>query len=101
MGRKKAKNESNDKQTQRQLHYIHYLCIQIQRCFRGFYSRKYKRDHARRKAYCRMIEEKGKEILNNMQQYVFEQTEVMHSPYHSDISFDLLLLFYLERGRGS
>lgn len=100
MGRKKAKSEFNDKQTQRQLHYIHYLCIQIQRCFRGFYSRKYKRDHARRKAYCRMIEEKGKEILNNMQQYVFEQTEVMNKS-SLDMSFYLLLLCYLERSRGS
>lgn len=76
MGRKKAKAEAERKKTARQLHYIHYLCVQIQRCFRGYYSRKYKRDHAKRKQYCRFIEEKAHLILQQMQQYAFEQTEV-------------------------
>lgn len=75
MGRKKAKREADGKKTLRQLYYINYLCIQLQKCFRGFYSRKYKRDHSKRKAYCRELQEKGKEILEKMQQYAFEQNE--------------------------
>lgn len=76
MGRKKAKREADAKKTLRQLYYINYLCIQLQKCFRGYYSRKYKRDHSKRKAYCRELQEKGREVLEKMQQYAFEQTEV-------------------------
>lgn len=52
------------------------MVIQLQRCFRGYYSRKYKQDHARRKQYCRMIEEKGRMVLEGMEKYLSEQSEV-------------------------
>ena len=54
---------------------MHFLCIQLQRCFRGYYSRKYKHDQARRKLYCRMIEQKGQEILDEMAEYARIQAE--------------------------
>lgn len=57
--------------------YLHYLVGQLQRCFRGYYSRKYKQDHARRKQYCRMIEEKGRVVLEGMEKYFLEQAEVL------------------------
>lgn len=56
--------------------FLHYMVLQLQRCFRGYYSRKYKQDHARRKQYCRMIEEKGRLVLEGMERYLMEQTEV-------------------------
>lgn len=59
--------------------FLHYMVIQLQRCFRGYYSRKYKQDHARRKQYCRMIEEKGRLVLEGMERYLMEQTEVRMS----------------------
>lgn len=75
MGRQKANEEAGRKRTRRNLYYINYLCIQLQRCFRGYYSRKYKQDHSRRKQYCRFLEDKHIEVLNQMNQYAFEQAE--------------------------
>lgn len=75
MGRKRVRGMTLKKQHSRHLFYLHYLCIQLQRCFRGYYSRKYKHDQARRKRYCRMIEEKGKEVVEQMARYAQEQAE--------------------------
>lgn len=77
VGRVKSLSEALLKKQNRQLYYLHYLCIQIQRCFRGYHSRKYKQDQARRKRYIRTLEEKRREILEQMQKYAFEQAEVI------------------------
>lgn len=75
MGRKKARAAADSKKNGRRMYYLHFLCIQMQRCFRGYYSRKYKHDQARRKQYCRMIEEKGQEIVDQMAEYARIQAE--------------------------
>lgn len=69
MGRNIARANLRRKLEGRQLSLYHYLCIQIQRIFRGFYSRKYKHDQTRRKLYCKMLVEKGQMIRQSMQQY--------------------------------
>lgn len=76
VGRMKSFSEALIKRQNRQLYYLHFLCIQIQRCFRGYHSRKYKHDQARRKLYIRSLEEKRLEVLEQMQKYAFEQAEV-------------------------
>lgn len=93
MGRKKAKREKERKKTLRQLHYINYLCIQLQKCFRGYYSRKYKRDHSKRKAYCKMLEEKRQEVLAKMEQYAFEQSQVSEFSSYGIIIFNPPTIF--------
>jgi hypothetical protein len=54
---------------------FNYLCIQIQRCFRGYYSRKYKHDQARRREYVRMILEQGESVRAGLAQYASELAE--------------------------
>lgn len=78
LGRSRAMNASRQKQQDRHAAFLHYLCIQLQRCFRGFYSRKYKHDQHRRKQYCRMIAEQGEKIIDKMHQYSEEQAEVRY-----------------------
>lgn len=72
MGRFLARATLNQKLDGRQISLFHYLCIQIQKCFRGYYSRKYKHDQVKRKEYCKMLEAKGKEIRASMDKYVEE-----------------------------
>lgn len=76
VGRLKSLSEAVQKSQRRKLYYLHYLCIQLQRCFRGYHSRKYKYDQARRKLYIRMLEEKRREVLQQMEKYAAEQAEV-------------------------
>lgn len=54
-----------------------YFAIQIQKSFRGFHSRKYKKDHGKRKRYLQHVVAKGEEIRLNMQKYAEEQ-ELVH-----------------------
>lgn len=56
--------------------YFTYLCIQLQKCFRGYYSRKYKHDQVRRKQYCKMLIEQGELVRQNLQKYAEELAEV-------------------------
>lgn len=74
-GRNKATNEVKMRQHQRGVAFLQYLCVQLQRCFRGYYSRKYKHDQHRRKLYCQMIAEKGQAAAEQMRQYSQEQAE--------------------------
>lgn len=76
-GRKECRRRRREKAETRRMFYLHYLVGQLQRCFRGYYSRKYKQDHARRKQYCRMIEEKGRVVLEGMEKYFLDQAEVL------------------------
>eukprot|EP01033_Poteriospumella_lacustris_P000690 gene690-487_t len=76
-GRKEFRRRRRARQDWKHMSFLHYMVLQLQRCFRGYYSRKYKQDHARRKQYCRMIEEKGRLVLEGMERYLMEQTEML------------------------
>ncbi len=54
----------------------HYFMTQIQKSLRGFYSRKYKKDHGRRKKYLQGVEAKGNEVREMLKRYAREQEEV-------------------------
>ena len=53
-----------------------YFAAQIQRCFRGFYSRKYRQNHAARIAYFKSVSDKNEEVLAMMEEYANEQAMV-------------------------
>ena len=76
IGRVITRERRRDLLESRELSFFTYLCIQLQKCFRGYYSRKYKHDQARRKQYCRMLIEKGELVRQNIQQYAQELAEV-------------------------
>jgi len=75
LGRVKSSNSLHNKSNNRQLSLFHYLSIQIQKSFRGYYSRKYKHCQAARKKYCRTLLEEGEKIRNMMKQYSLDQEE--------------------------
>lgn len=75
LGRKAVQRLAQLKLDNRRRSVLDFLCCQLQRCFRGYYSRKYKQDHARRKQYCRMIEERGRLVVEGMEQYFLEQAD--------------------------
>ena len=75
-GREEAQLTLQRRNDSRQRSLFDYFTIQLQRCFRGYYSRKYRKDHAARKAYIRQIEEKNREVLEMMSQYALLQVSV-------------------------
>lgn len=68
-----ARNES------RQMAVYHWCAVQIQRLFRAFYSRKYRHDHAVRRAYLKSVEEKGDELRRTLQLHEEELQRVSGS----------------------
>ena len=52
--------------------------MQVQKSFRGYYSRKYKQDHSSRKKYLKSVEEVGEKIRESMRQYAETQAEVRY-----------------------
>ena len=66
-----------NKYDNRQLSLFHYLCIQIQKSFRGYYSRKYKQSMRKRKRYCQRISEEGEKVRKMMEKYSEEQIQVI------------------------
>ena len=50
-----------------------FFAIQVQRTFRGFYSRKYRQNHARRKAMLQEVVDKGETVRRAMYQYAVDQ----------------------------
>lgn len=52
---------------------FHYFCLQVQRCFRGYYSRRYKHNFYSRKNYIKQVEEKGNEIRAAISKYSHDQ----------------------------
>uniref|UniRef100_A0A7S3M3D7 Uncharacterized protein n=1 Tax=Spumella elongata TaxID=89044 RepID=A0A7S3M3D7_9STRA len=75
LGRNIARNKLKELDESRQLSLFNYLCIQLQKCFRGYYSRKYKHDQHRRKEYCKMLEEQGEQVRQNLQKYAEDLAE--------------------------
>jgi len=76
LGRNIARNKLKELDESRQLSLFNYLCIQLQKCFRGYYSRKYKHDQHRRKEYCKMLEAQGEQVRQDLQKYAEELAEV-------------------------
>lgn len=79
LGRIKSSNAFKNMIDNRQLSLFNYLCIQIQRNFRGYYSRKYKHCQKRRKSYCRKLMEQGEKVRKMMETYNSEQEEVNYA----------------------
>lgn len=50
-----------------------YYVANIQRLFRAWYSRKYRYSHYRRQQYVALIQQRGKEVLDMMNEYALEQ----------------------------
>ena len=87
LGRNKASSSLKNKYDNRQLSLFHYLCIQIQKSFRGYYSRKYKQSMRKRKRYCQRISEEGEKVRKMMEKYSEELIQVPILCY--DIVFHL------------
>ena len=60
----------------RQRSLFNYFAIQIQKCYRGFHSRKYRQNHSARRAYFKQIAEKNEEVLKMMAEYAALQETV-------------------------
>jgi hypothetical protein len=73
LGRTRARNALHSRVELRQICLFQYFAVQIQRSFRGYYSRKYKRNHAARKAYFKEVADKNKEVLAMMENYANAQ----------------------------
>jgi hypothetical protein len=69
----------------RQLSIFHYYCIQIQRTFRGFYSRKYKANQASRSQYRRALLEQSEVVRQTLQKYAEDLATVRMT--HNKSSF--------------
>lgn len=72
---KKFCNIKNNFYEEKQLKFYNYLVLQIQRCFRGYYSRKYKSDMKKRKKYIQELQEKNDELIRSMSAYAEKQLE--------------------------
>ena len=91
MGREKANSHLAVQLDGRQLSLFHYYSIQIQKCVRGFYSRKYKHDHERRKRFRKRIADDGERVRQQMEDYSIKQKMVTIS--HRNI----LKSYHIER----
>ena len=73
MGRQRSRGELRSKNERRMLSLFTFFAIQIQRSFRGHYSRKYKANHADRKRFIATVQESGRQVREMMYQYSMEQ----------------------------
>jgi hypothetical protein len=76
VGRRQAQLRLQEVRDSRQRCLFDYFTIQLQRCFRGYYSRKYKKDHSARRAYFKKVAEKNQEVLEMMSEYALVQVSV-------------------------
>jgi hypothetical protein len=53
-----------------------YFALQLQKSFRGYYSRKYRQNHASRKQYLQHVILVGQEVRDAMDRYAQQQEEV-------------------------
>ena len=72
LGRLISRKKKRSKIEFREISIFHYYCIQIQKCFRGYYSRKYKHDQHRRHQYTQMLIERNELIRESLQKYADE-----------------------------
>ena len=75
-GRKEARIRVQDRKNFQQSSLFQYFTIQLQRIFRGYYSRKYLSDHSARRAYFKSIADKNQEVLDMMAEYALVQISV-------------------------
>lgn len=69
------KRIKNYKQEKKRLSTFTYFILQIQKCFRGYYSRKYRQNHASRKKYLQHVILVGQEVRESMNLYAKKQIE--------------------------
>ena len=69
-----------------------YFALQLQKCFRGFYSRKYRQNHASRKRYLQHVVLVGQEVRESMKTYAKKQTEVLLFDSISHLLDSLLII---------
>ena len=75
-GRCEFRIRRQDRWESRQRSLYNYFIIQIQKCYRGFHSRKYRQNHFARRAYFKQIAEKNEEVLKMMAEYAALQETV-------------------------
>jgi hypothetical protein len=73
MGRKKSRLNNKIKLNLRQFLIMHYFALQVQRSYRGFYSRKYRANHSKRKEFMKQTLEKAIEIRKQLYIYATDQ----------------------------
>ena len=73
VGRKKVQAAKGDKGKRQKEHVYMFFALQLQRAFRGFYSRKYRQNHARRKAMLQEVVDKGEAVRRTMYEYAVQQ----------------------------
>ena len=78
MGRRRSKAAVEVKEDEMQLKVFEYFIIQIQKMFRGYYSRRYKKNHASRKKYLKDVTQKGEEVRRQLAEYARTVQEVTY-----------------------
>ena len=63
-----------------------YFAVQVQKTFRGYFSRKYKKDHGRRKRYLQGVEAKGNEVRETLRKYAEDQQEYERKKKEEDFN---------------
>jgi hypothetical protein len=69
MGRKKSRHQLKKRNESRLLSMFFFFAIQLQRTFRGYYSRKYKHNFYNRKKYLQQLVVKGEEVRGRLTEY--------------------------------
>jgi hypothetical protein len=69
MGRMRSYGEKSNKNELRMHSFFTYFAIQMQRYYRGYYSRKYRSNHADRKKFIGDLEETGRKVRQMMYEY--------------------------------
>ena len=78
MGRKKSRMQLKIKNETRLLSMFFYYALQLQRSFRGYYSRKYKHNFFSRKRYIQGLVAKGEEVRARLRDYNRDVIEVRY-----------------------
>lgn len=99
LGRERVKYFFYEREQIRQFARFQYFALQLQKCFRGYYSRKYRRNHARRKQYIKDVIDVGEKVRSMLKNYSEEQTEVSVDSFLDSLRFTVLTfpLLLIER----
>jgi hypothetical protein len=76
LGRSRARQAATSKVDHRLLSIFNYLAIQLQKIFRGYYSKKYKHNFHIRKKYIKDLKDIGEKIREQQYQYASSQNMV-------------------------
>jgi hypothetical protein len=89
MGRKKSRHQLKKRNEGRLLSMFFFFVIQLQRSFRGYYSRKYKHNFYVRKRYIRDLAVKGDEVRVRLEEYnrIVAERELMDQERRTDATF--------------